>query len=109
MKNIIFVLIGFIVCLSINAISVDADTTDYLSITEERLYEEIDYLQSKVEVSQEVIYTLTDMGKDYPEYVNDILDIYSETDLAEIAYDLDIMLWREDTTRYNITDYDWYE
>ena len=114
MKKFMIIFIGLVAILSINATIIPPSTTippyattykvyaedDYLSITEERLYETIDYLDDKVEVSQELIYLLIELGNKYPEFNNDIYDVLFEMDITEHAYDLGIRFFRDDKTEY---------
>ena len=114
MKKFMIILIGLVAILSINATTIQAtipptkDKTytkeDFLTLTEERLYKEmsileniVDSLENKVEVSQEIIYLLIELGNKYPEFNNDIYDVLFEMDIAEYAYDLDIRFFRDDT------------
>ena len=114
MKKFMIIFIGLVAILSINATTIQTtipptkDKTytkeDFLTLTEERLYEEmsileniVDSLENKVEVSQEIIYLLIELGNKYPEFNNDIYDVLFEMDIAEYAYDLDIRFFRDDT------------
>lgn len=114
MKKFMIIFIGLVAILSINATIIPPSTTippyattyrayeeeDFLSITEERLYETIDYLNDKVEVSQEIIYLLIELGNKYPEFNNDIYDVLFEMDITEHAYDLGIRFFREDSLEF---------
>ena len=114
MKKFMIIIIGLVAVLSINATTIQPtihptkDKTytkeDFITLTEERLYEEmsileniVDSLENKVEVSQEIIYLLIELGNKYPEFNNDIYDVLFEMDIAEYAYDLDIRFFRDDT------------
>lgn len=99
MKQILFLLIGFICGVSICA------TDNWPSIEEERIAEERDYYIQKSEISQMVIWTLATYGEKYPEFVNDVLDVYAETDLAEVAYDMEITIWPDDVDQKNMYEY----
>ena len=101
MKQILFLIIGFICGLSICATSIDK----WPSVEEERIAEERDYYIQKSEVAQMVIWQLATFGEKYPEFVNDVLDVYAETDLAEAAYDLDITIWPDDIDQMNMDKY----
>lgn len=101
MKQILFLLIGFVCGISICATSIDK----WPSIEEERIAKERDYYIQKSEVSQMVIWQLATFGEKYPEFVNDVLDVYAETDLAEAAYDMEITIWPDDVDQKNMYEY----
>lgn len=100
MKNILFMIIGFVCGISICAYD------GWQTVEDDRIAEERDYYINKSDVAQMVIWELASYGEKYPEFVNNIVDVYSETDLADAAWNLGITIWKDDVDMLNYEDSD---